>query len=100
MPLDEFWHGDMRLLDAYQKAYLRNKSYTAWINGVYIFEASSKAVANGNRSKQSDPIQNYDEWKDPIKSTTKITITKEEAEEEYRTEQAQQNSWLRNMMNQ
>lgn len=99
MPLEEFWHGDIRLLEVYQKAYIRDKSYTAWLNGSFVFEAQSKATSNGNRTKQSDPIQQYNEWKDPIKSTTQITITKEEQEEEFRTQQAEQNSWLRNMMN-
>lgn len=96
MPLDEFWHGDLRLLEAYQTAYRRDKSYTAWLQGAFVFEASSKAVANGNRTKRSDPVLEYSEWKDPIEK--KINIVQEEVEQEFRNIQAEQNAWLHNML--
>lgn len=98
MPLDEFWHGDMRLLEVYQKAYIRDKSYTAWINGAHIFEAQSKAISNGNRTKKSDPIEQYNDWKDPVQSKQKITITKENLESEFRNSQANQSAWLHNIL--
>ena len=98
MPLDQFWHGDLRLLEAYQKAYIRDKSYTAWLNGAYVFEADSKATYNGNRSKKSDPVEQYGEWKDPVKTTRKRLTTKENVEQEFRNLQAQQNSWLHDML--
>ena len=96
MPLNEFWYGDVRLLGVYQKAYMRDKSYTAWLNGAYIFEANSKAIANGNRVKRSDPVQNYENWKDPI---PKPKMAKERIEEKFRKSQANQNLWLHNMIN-
>jgi hypothetical protein len=96
MPLEEFWHGDLRLLKAYQAAYVRDKSYTAWINGVYAFEANSKVSANANRTKKSDPVLKYDDWKDPIKSEE--VITQENVEQEFRNLQAEQNAWLHNML--
>lgn len=99
MPLDEFWHGDMRLLEAYQKAYIRDKSYTAWLNGARIFEANSKVSANANRTKKSDKVEQYDEWKDPITTKSKSIATKENAEIEFRNLQADQNSWLRGLLN-
>ena len=98
MPLDEFWHGDLRLLEAYQKAYMRDKSYTAWINGAFIFEANSKVNANANRTKKSDKVQEYAQWKDPIPKKKKI-ITNENLEEVFREEQFNQNSWLHDMLN-
>ena len=98
MPLNEFWHGDLRLLQAYQKAYRRDKSYTAWINGVYVFEAANKAVVNGNRAKRSDPIQQYENWKDPVETKQEITITRENLEVEFRQSQVNQNAWLKNIL--
>ena len=98
MPLDEFWHGDMRLLEAYQKAYIRDKSYTAWINGVHTFEANSKVSYNENRTKRSDKAQEYSDWKDPINKKKK-KITKENLEQEFRKEQFNQNAWLHNALN-
>lgn len=98
MSLDEFWHGDIRLFGVYQKAYLRDKSYTAWINGSRAFEAHSKAVNNGNRTKKSDPIEQYNEWEDPIPKKKRY-IAPEDVEQEFRNSQIEQNSWLRGMMN-
>lgn len=99
MPLDEFWHGDLRLFEAYQKAYIRDKSYTAWINGVYIFEANSKVSANANRTKRTDPVLQYESWKDPVETKRKTTTTKEELEIEFRSTQANQNAWLHDILN-
>lgn len=98
MPLNEFWHGDLRLLEAYQKAYIRDKSYTAWLNGARIFEANSKVSANANRTKKTDKVEQYDDWRDPI-STKKKKITEENLESEFRKEQFGQNSWLHDIMN-
>lgn len=93
MPLDEFWHGDVRLLEAYHKAYIRDKSFTAWINGCHAFEAHSKAIANGNRTKKSDHVEQYNKWKDPIPEKI-IDISKEDLEKEFRESQYNQNCWL------
>ena len=98
MPLDEFWHGDLRLLEAYQKAYIRDKSYTAWLNGARIFEANSKVSANANCTKKTDKVEQYDDWRDPI-ATKKKKITEENLESEFRNEQFWQNSWLHDIMN-
>lgn len=98
MPLDEFWHGDLRLLESYQKAYMRDKSYTAWITGYYCFEANSKAISNGNRSRKSDPIEQYSEWKDPFIKKQKTIVTQENLEEEFRASQKNQNAWLHNIL--
>lgn len=98
MPLDEFWHGDMRLLEVYQKAYMRDKSYTAWLNGAYFFEANSKAISNGNRTKKSDKVETYDQWKDPIEKKVEHNITRDNLEQEFRQSQANQNAWLRSIL--
>ena len=96
MPLNEFWFGDVRLLAVYQKAYMRRISYESWLQGLYFFEANSKAIANGNRAKRSDPIEKYNDWKDPI---PKPPTSKERQEEKFRNTQVEQNLWLHNMIN-
>jgi hypothetical protein len=97
-PLDEFWHGDMRLLKARQIAYYRDKTYTAWINGSRTFEANSKVSANANRTKKTDKVEQYSsEWKDPFEKKKK-RITHENLESEFRKEQFNQNSWLHNIL--
>ncbi len=97
MPLNEFWHGDMRLFEAYQKAYYRDKSFSAWYNGQYVFEGLNKAIYNGfGRQRKSDKAEEYLPWKDPMERFDKPVISKENVEEEFRKQQAQQNAWLFN----
>lgn len=86
------------MLKARQIAYQRDKSYTAWINGLYTFEANSKVSHNANRTKKSDKVEEYSQWKDPVQKKKKI-ITKENLEQEFRKEQFGQNSWLHDMLN-
>jgi hypothetical protein len=87
----------MRLLKARQIAYYRDKSYTAWINGARIFEANSKVSINANRTKKSDKVEQYSDWKDPFENKLN-KITQEESEIEFRKYQAEQNAWLHNML--
>ena len=87
----------MRCLEARQKAYMRDKSYTAWLNGARIFEANSKVSANANRTKKSDKVEQYSDWKDPFEK--KKIITQENLEGEFRKEQFNQNAWLHDMLN-
>ena len=94
MPLNEFWYGDMRLFDCYQKAYLADKSYSAWYNGAYVFEAVSKAIHNGFGRKKGEKGQDYDQWKNPLAKLHKRKLSKEELEIEFRESQYQQNCWL------
>lgn len=98
MPLDEFWHDDMRLLDIYQKAYLRNVSYTAWAQGQYAYIAFSTVMANAF-AKKGKPPQQYPAWIDPIEKLQKPKITKDNIEQEFRKSQAQQAGWLHELLN-
>lgn len=97
MPLNEFWHGDMRLLDVYQKAYMRNMSYTAWLNGNFTMVAHSFALANAF-AKKGEKTQEYPQWKDPTAQFDRPKITKENREQEARKEQLRQNAWFANML--
>lgn len=97
MPLDEFWHGDMRLLQVYQKAYLRDKSYTAWLNGNFVMVAHGLALSNAFK-KQGEQDKQYPEWEDPIEKLSKPKITKENREIEARKEQQRQNAWFSNIL--
>ena len=94
MPLDEFWHGDLRLLEAYQKAYMRNVSYNAWFNGMYVRLAVETGAKNALATKKSERINDWVEYVDPIKENPFENITKETAEEIYREQQAKMNAWL------
>ena len=98
MPLDEFWHGDMRLLECYQKAYYRDKSYTAWLNGAYVFEAQSKVIYNGFGRSKGQKAQQYNDWVDPVPQKEKPQMNIDDVELEYRRLQAEQQNWFANML--
>ena len=78
---------------------MRDKSYTAWLNGARIFEANSKVSINANRTKKTDKVEQYDDWKDPVGTKLKTIITQENLESEFRKEQFNQNAWLHDMLN-
>ena len=85
----------MRLLEVYERAYYRDRSYTAWLNGAMCFEAQSKAISNGNRSKKSDPVLEYSDWTDPWeKLRPKKQVTAEQLETKFREQQIAQQNWL------
>lgn len=95
MSLNDFWHGDMRLLEVYQKAYLRDKSYTAWTSGQYNYVAFSITMANAF-AKKGQKKEEYPKWTDPIEKIEKPDPRKLKMEYEYRKQQAEQQAWLFN----
>lgn len=93
MPLDEFWHGDMRLLEVYQKAYLRHQSQVAWRQGYYNFIAHSLSLGNAFAEKGKKP-KDYPEWQDPVAKLAKPKITQENIDEEFMKQQDLESAWL------
>ena len=83
----------MRLLEVYQKAYIRDKSYTAWINGSY--SAVAYKVVLGNAFGDSKTTEDYPNWDDPIKHNVSVVKNNEI---EARKEQLRQNAWFSNML--
>jgi hypothetical protein len=99
MPLNEFWYGDIRLLGVYQKAYIRDKSYTAWVHGKYNSAGFGITLSNAF-AKKGTPVVEYPDWKDPLPPMPQEIITEENIEQKFRELQASQNLWLHNMINQ
>jgi hypothetical protein len=95
MTTDQFWYGDLRLLQAYQKAYIRNISYSAWVNGNYANMAHSISLSNAFAKKGAKKAE-FPQWVDPFKKINKKKITKEKLETEFRKQQIEQNAWLFN----
>ena len=93
MTVDEFWHGDMRLLDAYQKSYYRKISYEKWLEGQYNLVAFGVTLSNAFAKKGSPPAR-YPQWKDPMEKYTRPRITEDNLEEEFRKQQVEQQAWL------
>lgn len=91
--MSEFWYGDVRLLLAYKKAYLRNTSYNAWVQGGYNFAAFTITLANAFAKKGQSP-KTFPEWKDPVEKLEKMYIK----QEKYEVVQHRQEMWFYNML--
>lgn len=89
----QFWYGDIRLLEVYRKAYERNTSYTCWLQGQYNYVAHNISLANAF-AKKGQKQQEYPRWKDPLFKPYKPKIDKNNLEEEFRKQQAEQQAWL------
>lgn len=99
MSLDDFWHGDLRLLKAYQQAYFRDVQYKAWWNGQYSFAGMSGAIYNNfNEKSKNQPFKypKYEDFTEKLFSEPKIT--KENLEYEFRKEQIRQQQWLHDIL--
>lgn len=95
----QFWHGDMRLLESYRKAYIRNIHYISWCNGMYNRIAYEIGARNALASKKGDRNDKWIPFDDPIEKINKSEkpkLTKENLEEEFRKEQIRQQEWLFN----
>ena len=90
---EQFWFGDVRLLEVYQKAYLRETSYTAWLNGQYNAVALNIVLGNAF-AKKGTKAKEYPQWNDPVERINKPKLTKENLEFEFRKQQVEQQSWL------
>ena len=65
MPIVEFWEEEPDLLWTYRKSYIEQKkmesemlNYSAWLNGLYVYDAIS-VVAHNILSKQGTSPKNY-----------------------------------------
>lgn len=89
----QFWHGDVRLLSIYQKAYIRNQSYTAWWQGQYSCVAFGIVLENAFKKKGAK-AESYPEYKDAFEKFERKKLTKEEKEKQFRDMQIQQSNWI------
>ena len=76
MTEEQFWHGDLRLLQVYQKSYYRNLYYQAYISGFYNNIAVSVSLGNAFRKKGQKPIAYPEKPIDPFEKTEKLNNEK------------------------
>ena len=93
MPLNMFWHGEMELLQAYQKAYYSNASYTAWMQGYYNFVAHSISLGNAFAKKGAKPVE-YPKYKDPMDKLNAPIEKPRDVEDAFREQQCAFSDWL------
>ena len=97
MSVEQFWHEDPKLFEVYEKAYYRNLSYTAWLNGKYIFMSVQLGVSNCLVDKESK-MQDYIDYKDPFPQK-EDKVTKDNVEEKHRNLMVQEAEWLNKLLN-
>ena len=100
MPLHEFWHGDLRLFQAYQKAYYRNVQYTAWWHGNYNHVAFTIGINNAF-AKNNEQRTDFVEYKDITQKLyhPEEKVTKENLEQKFRNHMLEQQKWFRSILN-
>lgn len=96
MCTDEFWHGDKRLFEVYQKAYYRRLYESAWLSGLYVNIAVQNTAGNMFAKKGAKPLEYPHEPFDPFKQ--KKVITSENLESEYRELQKNQSDFIRSLL--
>lgn len=100
MSVNEFWHGDTRLLTAYQQAYYTDKSYSAYQQANYVSAAVEVGIANAfaDKPNKKKAFVELVKWTPPFKNEQEEKITQENLEEKFREETLKQHSWLHNIL--
>lgn len=100
MSYAEYWAGDPSLARAYRKAYKIKQeeiNNTAWLQGLYIYDAVSTALHNALRGmgKNKPPAQTY--AKKPYEFNKKDKTEAEKAKE-VEIEQQKAAAWMENFV--
>ena len=100
MSYAEYWEGDPKLAQYFRKAYRIKQeeiNNTAWLQGVYIYDAVSTALHNALRGfgKQKVPAKDY--AKQPYNFNGKVK-TKAEKAKEIEIEQEKAAAWMENFV--
>lgn len=86
MPMHEFWHGDLDLIYAYEKAYYNHIYQNAYVQGIYVNWAVSIAYNNTwSKGKQLE----YGEEIEMVDMISKLNEKKAEQNAMYKKQKAQ-----------
>lgn len=95
MTVDEYWHGDVWLVEDFIKAdkeRQKRQNQEAWLQGLYIYDAMSCALANAFKKKSEQPAkypeEPYQLFKDDLEEDIRLTEQQREEQEEQERLQA------------
>lgn len=94
MSVEEFWHKDKRLYDAYQKAYYRRTYEQSWCIGNYVNIAINNLAGNIFAKKGAKALEYPEMPHDPFEKKPE-KITKENIEEKFRELMFNNSNWLK-----
>ena len=100
MSFAEYWEGDPKLTQYYRKAYQIKQdeiNNTAWLQGMYIYDAVSTALHNALRGmgKVKPPPKEY--AKQPYEFKNRVKTEAEKAKE-IKIEQEKAAAWMENFV--
>ena len=100
MSYAEYWEGDSKLARYYRKAYQIKQeeiNNTAWLQGMYVYDAISTALHNALRGmgKNKPPVKDY--AKQPYEFKNKVKTEAEKAKE-VQIEQEKAAAWMENFV--
>lgn len=94
MSVDDFWHKDKRLFDAYQKAYYTRQYETAWVNGLYVNIALCNLASNIFAKKGAKALEYPQKPYNPFEKKAE-PVTKDNIEEKFRELMFNNSNWLK-----
>lgn len=98
MSVEEFWHEDKKLYNAYQKSYYIGLHEKSWLDGFYFNVALCNLAGNIFRKKGAKALEYPDKPINPFdKKPDKIT--KENLEQKFRELMSNSSNWLKERFN-
>lgn len=94
MSVEEFWHEDKRLYNAYQKAYYTKLHEESWLSGLYFNVAINNLAGNIFAKKGTKALQYPDKPFNPFEKKPE-KITEENLEEKFRELMFNNSNWLK-----
>ena len=96
----EYWEGDPKLTQYYRKAYQIKQdemNNTAWLQGMYIYDAVSTALHNALRGMGKSKPPQKDYAKQPYEFKNRVKTEAEKAKE-IQIEQEKAAAWMENFV--
>lgn len=94
MSVEEFWHKDKKLYNAYQKAYYIGLHEKSWLDGFYFNVALCNLAGNIFRKKGTKALEYPDKPLNPFDKKPD-RVTKENLEEKFRELMSNSSNWLK-----
>lgn len=99
MSIEDFWHSDIELLQAYQTAYIRDVSYRSWAYGKEMVQSTLMALGLAFSTKKDENIQ-YQSWNDPLTAIQRkdIKMSSKEKERKFRSSMNDQTDFIHRLL--
>lgn len=94
MSTEEFWHGDKKLYNAYQKSYYIGLHEQSWLNGLYVNVALCNLASNIFAKKGAKALEYPNKPYNPFEKKPE-KITNENLEERFRELMFNNSNWLK-----